>query len=174
MSVCPQCQTDSHLRLQRRDGEPGYQCEACGTWMQFGALPPKVPNKSRVQQHKASPGRWPADFPLDAAGKVEEGLVVWSKSGALEGRTTGTRQRCTVLGCPGWTVAVTWETGQAMKPCSEGTQYESDTKAIRLVAGGELTARFVVPPATEVLPFAKEEWPTRAALAKRKGWRITA
>lgn len=174
MSVCPQCQTDSHLRLQRRDGEPGYQCDACGTWMQFGALPPKVPNRSRVQQHKASPGRWPADFPLDAAGKVEEGLVVWSKSGALEGRTTGARQRCTVLGCPGWTVAVTWETGQAMKPCSEGVQYESDTKAIRVVAGGELTGRFVVPPETEILPPAKEEWPTRAALAKRKGWRITA
>jgi Zn ribbon nucleic-acid-binding protein len=39
MSVCPQCETDAHLRLQRRDGEPGYTCTECGTWMQFGALP---------------------------------------------------------------------------------------------------------------------------------------
>ena len=174
MSVCPQCQTDTHLRLQRRDGEPGYQCKACGTWMQFGALPPKVPNKSRLQQHKATPGRWPADFPLDAAGKVDEGLVVWSKSGALEGRTTGARQRCAVLDCLGWCIAVTWETGQAMKPCSEGMEYDPETKAIRVLAGGELTARFAVPPSAEILPLAKEEWPTRAALSKRKGWRVTA
>lgn len=174
MSVCPQCQTDAHLQLQRRDGEPGYQCSSCGTWMQFGALPPKPSSRSRVQLHKASPGRWPEDFPLDEAGKVTEGLVVWSKSGALEGRTTGSRQRCTVIGCPGWTVAVTWETGQAMKPCSEGSTYEADTKVLRITAGGELTGRFVVPPAVDVEPLAKEEWPAMSLLIKRKGWRIPA
>lgn len=174
MSVCPQCQTDVHLRLQRRDGEPGYGCELCGTWMQFGALPPKPSTKSRVQVHKASPGRWPADFPLTGDGKVEEGLVVRSKSGELEGRTTGARQRCTVIGCPGWSVAVTWETGQAVRSCSEGSHYDVATKVIRITGGGEISARFVSPPTLDVEPLASEEWPTRAALAKRKGWRITA
>jgi Zn ribbon nucleic-acid-binding protein len=174
MSVCPQCQTDEHLRLQRRDGEPGYQCDRCGTWLQFGALPPRPSTKSRSQLHKANPGRWPEDFPLDADGKVEEGLVVWSKSGDLEGRTTGARQRCSSIGCPGWFVAVTWETGQALRPCSEGTHYDADTKSIRITGGGEITARFASPPALPVDPLPREEWPTRAALSKRKGWRITS
>lgn len=174
MSVCPQCQTDDHLRLQRRDGEPGYQCTVCSTWIQFGALPPKPSTKSRVQVHKANPGRWPEDFPLDDAGKVEEGLVVWSKSGDLEGRTTGARQRCSVIGCPGWSVAVTWETGQAVKPCSEGAHYEADAKVIRITDGGELTGRLVSAPAPAVEPLPRDEWPTRAALTKRKGWRISA
>jgi hypothetical protein len=174
MSVCPQCQTDEHLRLQRRDGEPGYQCDRSSTWLQFGALPPRPSTKSRSQLHKASPGRWPEDFPLDADGKVEEGLVVWSKSGDVEGRTTGARQRCSSIGCPGWFVAVTWETGQALRPCSEGTQYDAATKTIRITGGGELTARFASPPALPVDPLPREEWPTRAALAKRKGWRVMA
>jgi Zn ribbon nucleic-acid-binding protein len=78
MSVCPQCETDAHLRLQRRDGEPGYQCDACGTWMQFGALPPRAPSKGRAAAHKASPGHWPTEVPLTEDGKVEEGLVVLS------------------------------------------------------------------------------------------------
>jgi len=174
MSVCPQCQTDAHLRLQRREGEPGYQCAACDTWIQFGALPPKPSTKSRIQQHRADPGRWPADFPLDATGKVEEGLVVWSRSGALEGRTTGSRQRCKVVGCPGWALAVTWETGQALKPCSEGIEYDPATKVLRISAGGELTGRFAIPPTEDIHPLDKEEWPERSALAKRKGWRISA
>lgn len=174
MSVCPQCETDAHLRLQRRDGEPGYQCTECGTWLQFGALPPKPASKTRAAVHKASPGRWPEDFPLDAAGKVEEGLVVKSKSGELEGRTTGARQRCSSIGCPGWFVAVTWETGQALRPCSEGTHYDAETKTIRITAGGEISARFVAPSPLGVDPLPREEWPTRAALSKRKGWRVNA
>src|SRR3546814_4459419 len=92
MSVCPNCETDAHLRLQRQDGEPGYQCDACGTWMLFGALPPKPTPKGRAAAHKASPGRWPADMPLTEDGKVEEGLVVLSRSGEIEGRTTGDRK----------------------------------------------------------------------------------
>lgn len=174
MSVCPQCQNDAHLRLQRRDGEPGYVCTECGTWLQFGALPPKAPNHRRVREHQNSPGRWPTELPVDAAGKVEEGLVVWSKSGTLEGRTTGARQRCTSVGCPGWLIAVTWETGQALRPCSEGWSYDAATRTIRITGGGEVSARFVSPAPLGVDPLPRAEWPTRAALAKRKGWRGAA
>jgi Zn ribbon nucleic-acid-binding protein len=173
MSVCPQCQSDDHLRLQRRDGEPGYTCTECGTWLQFGALPPKEPSRARVRAHKASPGRWPEDLPVDDAGKVEEGLVVWSKSGALEGRTTGVRQRCTSVGCPGWFVAVTWETGQALRPCTQGMEYDTATRSLRVTGGGEISARFVSPAPMGIDPLPKEEWPAREALAKRKGWRKT-
>ena len=172
MSVCPQCESDANLRLQRRDDEPGYVCTKCGTWMQFGALAPQGPSRRRTQDHKNSPGRWPADFPLDEAGKVAEGLVVLSKSGELEGRTTGARLRCTSVGCPGWFIGVTWETGQSLRPCSAGWKYDPETKTIRITGGGEISARFISPGPLGVEPLPKEEWPTRAALAKRKGWRI--
>ncbi|HEY9557589.1 MAG TPA: hypothetical protein VIR58_12695 [Acidimicrobiales bacterium] len=172
MSVCPNCETDAHLRLQRQDGEPGYQCDACGTWMLFGALPPKPTPKGRAAAHKASPGRWPADMPLTEDGKVEEGLVVLSRSGEIEGRTTGARSRCTSIGCPGWFVAVTWETGQALKPCSEGWTYDADTKTIRITGGGEISARTIAPPPAGVDPLPRDQWPARSALSKRKGWRI--
>ena len=174
MSVCPQCQTDAHLRLQRRDGEPGYQCDQCGTWIQFGALPPKAPTKGRATAHKASPGRWPEDFPLEADGKVAEGIVVLSKSGEIEGRTTGARIRCTSIGCPGWFIAVTWESGQALRPCSEGFRYDPETNTIRITGGGEISGRFIAPAPLGIDPLPKEEWPERAALSKRKGWRINA
>ena len=173
MSVCPQCQTDAHLRLQRRDGEPGYTCTQCGTWMQFGALPPKVPTRSRAQAHKASPGRWPEDFPLDEAGKVEEGLVVLSKSGELEGRTTGARQRCTSIDCPGWFIAVTWETrsgaeallaGLEVRPGHQDHPHHRRRRDLRPLRGPAARSASTRCP--------KEEWPARAALSKRKGWRI--
>src|SRR3546814_19268358 len=88
MSVCPNCETDAHRRLQRQDGEPGYQCDACGTWMLLGALPPKPTPKGRAAAHKARPGRWPADMPMTEEGKVEEGLVVLSRP-SKEGRREG-------------------------------------------------------------------------------------
>ena len=173
MSVCPQCETDAHLRLMRQDGVPGYECTECGTWMLFGALPAKVPTKSRAQAHKASPGRWPDELPL-VDGKVEEGLIVLSKSGEIEGRTTGPRYRCTSIGCPGWSVAVTWETGQALRPCSEGWTYDAATKIIRITGGGEISARVIGPPPLGVPSLPRDEWPARAALSKRKGWRVAA
>jgi len=173
MSECPQCQSDADLRIQRRDGEPGYVCEKCGTWVQFGGLPPTVATRTRAQAHKASPGRWPEDFPVDADGKVAEGLVVRSKSGLLEGRMTGARQRCPSIDCPGWLVAVTWESGQALKACSQGWEYDPKTKETRITGGGEISGRFISPPPLGVDPLPKEQWPTRASLAKRKGWRIT-
>jgi hypothetical protein len=42
----------------------------------------------------------------------------------------------------------------------------------RITGGGEISARVISPPPLGVDPLPKEEWPTRAALAKRKGWRI--
>ena len=174
MSECPQCQSDAHLRLQRRDGEPGFQCEQCGTWVQFGALPPTVASRSKAQAHRESPGLWPEDFPVDADGKVEEGLVVLSRSGILEGRMTGARTRCTSIGCPGWFVAVTWESGQALKACSQGWHYDAKTKVTTITGGGEISGRVISPAPLGVEPLPKEEWPTRAALSKRKGWRIAS
>lgn len=174
MAECPQCQSDAHLRLQRRDDEPGYVCQQCGTWVQFGAVAPAVPTRSRAQAHKASPGRWPEDFPLEADGNVAEGLVVWSKSGTIEGRMTGSRQRCASIGCPGWSVAVTWETGQALKACSQGWHYDPETRVTRITGGGEISGRFISPPPLGVEPRPKDEWPTRATLEKRKGWRVPA
>ena len=174
MAECPQCQSDADLRLHRRDGEPGYLCDRCGSWVQFGAVAPVAPSRNRAQAQKASPGQWPTDFPLDDGGKVAEGMVVWSKSGTIEGRTTGPRQRCTSIGCPGWFVAITWETGQALKVCSQGWKYDPKTKVTRITAGGEISGRFVSPPPLGVDPLPNEQWPARATLAKRKGWRISA
>ena len=173
MSVCPQCQTDVHLRLQRRDGEPGYQCSQCDTWLQFGALPPKAPTKGRASAHKASAGRWPDDFPLDPDGKIAEGIIVTSKSGDIEGRTTGARLRCNSIGCPGWFIAVTWESGQALRPCSEGWRYNAETSTIRITGGGEISGRFIAPTPLGVDPLPREEWPERSSLSMRKGWRIS-
>jgi len=173
MAECPQCQSDADLRLQRRDGDPGYLCEKCGTWVQFGAVTPTVPTRSRAQAHRDSPGLWPEDFPLEPDGKVTEGLVVFSKSGAIEGRMTGGRQRCNSISCPGWFVAITWESGQAMKVCSQGFHYDPKTKVTRITGGGEISGRFVSPPPLGVDPLPKEEWPARATLTKRKGWRIS-
>ena len=54
------------------------------------------------------PGPWPSEFPLTADGKVAKGLVVWSLSGEIEGRTTGGRPPCLSHGCPGWFIGVKW------------------------------------------------------------------
>ena len=153
MSICPQCQSDAHLRLQRRDEEPGYLCTECGTWMQFGALPPQGPSRPRrTQDHKNSPGRWPEDFPLDEAGKVAEGLVVLSKSG-------GSRVAPPVLACaarrsaaPAGSSASPGRPGQTLRPCSAGWHYDAETKTVRITGGGEISARFVSPSAARRRP----------------------
>ena len=82
-----------------------------------------------------------------------------SRSGILEGRMTGPRQRCTSIGCPGWFVAVTWESGQALKACSQGWHYDAKTKVTRITGGGEISGRVVSPPPLGVDPLPKEEWP---------------
>ena len=118
-----------------------------------------------------SAGSWPAGFPVDGDGRVEEGLVVRSKSGAIEGRTTGARLRCSSIGCPGWFIGVSWETGQRMRVCSEGWTYDAADRTVRITGGGEISARFVSPRPLGVPPLPREQWPTREELARGRGWR---
>lgn len=117
------------------------------------------------------PGLWPASFPLLANDKVREGLIVRSLSGAIEGRTTGARRPCLSLKCPGWFVTVRWESGQLMHICSKGWAYDPESESIRVVRGGEISARFVSPAPTGTPPSPREEWPSREVRNRWAGWR---
>ena len=114
---------------------------------------------------------WPSDFPVTAEGGVREGLVVWSLSGDIEGRTTGSRLPCRSHQCNGWFIGVRWETGQLLYICSKGWRYDARTHAVRVVAGGEISARFVSPPPLGEPPLPRQEWPPRTTLTG-KGWRV--
>ena len=114
---------------------------------------------------------WPAEFPLQADGTIEEGLVVRSRSGTIEGRTTGSRRRCISTGCPGWFIGVRWETGQLLYPCSQGWRYFPDERRVRITAGGEISARVVSPAPLGTPPLPRELWPPRSTLTGR-GWRV--
>lgn len=115
---------------------------------------------------------WPSNFPVDPDGRVQAGIVVRSLSGEIEGRTSGGRTRCYTKTCPGWFIWVVWETGQEMKPCSEGWAYDPVTNEVRVTGGGEISARFVSPPPLGEPPLPRDQWPTRAELAeKHPCWR---
>lgn len=114
---------------------------------------------------------WPSDFPVTSDGRIAEGFVVLSKSGTIEGRTTGSRRPCISIGCPGWFIGVRWETGQFMSICSEGWAYDPDIQTIRVTGGGEVSARFVSPKPLGVDPLPRDQWPYRSAL-RGKGWRV--
>lgn len=116
-------------------------------------------------------GPWPDGFPTTADGGIAEGLVVRSRSGELEGRTTGSRRPCISHDCPGWFIGVRWETGQLMSICSEGWEYDPTTREVRVVGGGEISARFVSPKPLGVPPRPRSEWPDRSTLMRWKGWR---
>lgn len=96
--------------------------------------------------------------------------MVRSISGRYEGRTTGSRSPCRSATCTGWFVGVLWETGQQMYLCSEGWDFDPTTLTVQIVCGGEISARFINP----VDPAPREEWPTRAELAYRAGWRAAS
>lgn len=98
--------------------------------------------------------------------------MVWSLSGNIEGRTTGARLRCLTIGCPGWFIGVTWETGQRMRPCSQGWRYDPVAKAVRVTGGGEISARFVAPVPLGTPPLPREQWPSRESLVNLMGWRV--
>ena len=115
---------------------------------------------------------WPKSFDVLDHGKVEEGLTVLSLSGVVEGRTTGNRRKCLVTECPGWFIEVIWETGQRMWPCSEGWHFDSDSKTVSIIGGGEISARFITPKPLGTNPAPRNTWPTRSELARKRGWRV--
>lgn len=114
---------------------------------------------------------WPSDFPVTADGAVAEGLSVFSQSGEIEGRTTGSRRSCGSTECPGWFIGVKWETGQMMFVCSQGWTYFPDERVVRITKGGEISARFISPKPLGVDPLPRDQWPARASLTG-KGWRV--
>ena len=125
-------------------------------------------------QHIADPGSWPADFPSDDDGTVEEGLVVWSRLAIIEGRTTGNRQRCKSHGCPGWFIGVNWESEVFTRwPCSQGWTYDPEARTVRITGGGEISARAGDPAPAGTDPTPRWHWPERSTLATRLGWRLT-
>jgi hypothetical protein len=121
----------------------------------------------------ADPDVWPANLPpLVAAGGIEEGLRVFSISGRIEGRTTGSRRRCSSTGCPGWFIGVRWETGQLMFICSQGWRWHPAARVVRVHSGGEISARYVSPKPLGTRPIPEDQWPERSALRKWAGWRV--
>ena len=119
---------------------------------------------------------WPREFPVLPDGRIEEGLEVRSLSGAIRGRTTGNRRKCTATStnCPGWFIEVIWQTGQRMWPCSEGWHYDAGTRTISVIGGGEISARFVSPKPLGTNPAPKNEWPSTKELSTMRGWRISS
>ncbi len=125
---------------------------------------------ARVQysKHLLLENGWPRDFPVSHDKAVREGLRMNSLNGTYEGRTTGSRSKCSAKGCPGWFIGVLWESGDQTYLCSEGWHYDPENQELEIIGGGEITGRFVTP--REILP--RSEWPTRGVLNQRKGWRI--
>jgi len=117
---------------------------------------------------------WPKSLAPTSGGRLPMGMVFRSLSGEIEGRTTGGRRECPADGCPGWLVSVLWETGQLLHICSEGWHHDPETGELRVVGGGEISARFVSPPPLGEPPRPRSEWPTRAELSKRKAWSAVA
>jgi hypothetical protein len=115
-----------------------------------------------------NPDGWPAAFPFIET-SVQEGLKMLSLHGLYEGRTTGSRSKCSAKGCPGWFVGILWESGDQTYLCSEGWHYDAETQELEIVGGGEIIGRFVTP--REILP--KDKWITRDELMTRKGWRVS-
>ena len=121
---------------------------------------------------------WPRMLPYSSEKQIKEGIPLFSVSGNVEGRATGSRRKC-IAGksdsdkCPGWFIGVLWESGQQMYICSEGWHYDLETDRIDVIGGGEISARFVSPKPLGVPPLPRDEWPDRDALARRKGWRVS-
>ena len=110
---------------------------------------------------------WPSAFPC-TENTVQEGLKMWSLSGIYEGRTTGSRSKCSAADCRGWFIGVLWESGDQTYLCSEGWHYDPELQRLDIVGGGEIIGRFVTP--RNILP--REQWISRDELLTRKGWRI--
>lgn len=115
-------------------------------------------------------GGWPTSLDVLVDGRIEEGLTVRSLTGWMEGRTTGGRQGCPSHTCDGWLVGVVWEDGQERRICTMGWHFDPDTRELRIVGGGEVSARFVTPEPLGPPPRPRDEWPSRDELSARAGW----
>jgi hypothetical protein len=121
---------------------------------------------------------WPRMLPYSSEKQIKEGIPLFSVSGNIEGRATGSRRKC-IAGksdsdkCPGWFIGVLWESGQQMYICSEGWHYDLENDRIDVIGGGEISARFVSPKPLGVPPLPRDVWPDRESLVRRKGWRVS-
>lgn len=102
-------------------------------------------------------GRWPRlnRPPFYRSLDAPAGVPVLSRSGKIRGITLGRGGPCPSHSCDGHLICVDWETGQITYPCSVAWENRGDH--IRIVAGGEITARVV----NRVDPIPREEWPER-------------
>jgi hypothetical protein len=135
---------------------------------------PVTPDSFRedYSHHVCDASGWPRDFETLDETHVAEGIPVFSLSGRIEGRTTGSRTKCRSKGCPGWFVGILWETGQQMYLCSEGWHFDRSRVRIDIIGGGEISARYVSPAPLGVHPAPRAEWPKKADLNLRRGWRV--
>lgn len=113
---------------------------------------------------------WPVALAVDDDGRIPIGMVVRSLSSAIEGRTTGGRRRCPAAHCGGWDVSVAWETGQGTRICTEGWHFDPVSRELRIVGGGEITARVAVDHVTDVLPLPRAKWPAKEVLLTHPAW----
>lgn len=113
---------------------------------------------------------WPVALAVDDDGRIPVGMVVRSLSSTIEGRTTGGRRRCPAAHCNGWDVSVAWESGQDSRICTEGWHFDPVSRELRIVGGGEITARVSNDPSTDVLPLPRAKWPTREVLLTHPAW----
>ena len=113
---------------------------------------------------------WPVALVVDDDGRIPVGMVVRSLSNTIEGRTTGGRRRCTAANCGGWDVSVAWESGQDTRICSEGWHFDPVSRELRIVGGGEISARTVVDPSADIRPLPREKWPLREVLFTHPAW----
>ena len=116
---------------------------------------------------------WPKMLPYSSDKQIEEGIPLFSVSGNINGRATGSRRKCASNKCPGWFIGVLWESGQQMYICSEGWHYDLENDRIDVIGGGEISARFVSPKPLGVPPLPRDVWPDRESLVRRKGWRVS-
>lgn len=104
--------------------------------------------------------RPPADRPpFYRSQAAPAGVPVLSLSGAIRGITLGGGAPCPSKTCDGHLICVDWETGQVTFPCCVGWEDRGDH--IRIVAGGEITARVI----NRVDPLPPDQWPARPLVA---------
>lgn len=113
---------------------------------------------------------WPVTLSVGDDGSLATGMVVRSLNGLVEGRTTGGRRRCPAPYCGGWDVSVSWESGQDIRICSEGWHFDPVSRELRIVGGGEITARTAGNPTPDVRPLPRDAWPSREVLRTHPAW----